>query len=71
MQSAAFIDKDLCPSPFPGGEFCTVVKQITFVKFRLWEAAWNSAAKAAELIWDMAAGNLDKNHEGIEVVKSF
>lgn len=31
MQSATFIDKDIYPSPVPGGEFCTVVKQITFM----------------------------------------
>lgn len=41
------------------------------MKFRLWEAFWNNVVKPAELIWDAAAGNLDKNHEGIEAVKSF
>lgn len=31
----------------------------------------SNAVKAAELIWDAAAGNLDKNQEAIEIVKSF
>ena len=41
------------------------------MKSKLWEAFWNNVVKAAELIWDVAAGNLDKNYEGIEAVKSF
>jgi len=42
MQSATFMGKDLYPSPVPGGEFCAIVKQIMFMKFRLWETFWNN-----------------------------
>lgn len=47
------------------------VKQITSMKFRLWEVCWNNEVKAAELIWDAAAGNLGKNHDSVGAVKSF
>lgn len=55
--------------PDPGSEFCTVVKQIVFVEFRLWETLWNNAVRAAESMW--TATGLDKICEQVEAVKCF